>query len=137
MLGCSEELGPERFETTDLSGRVYSLNGPITSGWVEFFPTDGTMGNLTTARIGADGRYVARRVPVGRVAISLVGIPAQMFRTPGGPVPSTVFQLGSSPIRRTVGAGTASSLDLDLSVEAVRFLEERQGRARAAGGTGG
>lgn len=134
FAGCSEELGPEKFNTTTLSGKLVSVNGPITKGWVELMPTDGAMGNLTTARIRPDGTFQFDRAPVGHVAIALIAIPAENLRTPLGIVPTLLFQMGTSPIRRTIPDTPNFVMDLDLTVEAVRYAEERQTRSRSQGG---
>src|SRR4051794_29163276 len=72
--GCSEELGPERFEMTRVEGTVGLAGMPITSGWVEFLPTAGTRGNLRSAPIRKDGSFAADDVPVGPVAIALADV---------------------------------------------------------------
>jgi hypothetical protein len=128
--GCSEELGPEKFETTRIKGRVISNAKPVTTGWVEILPTEGTMGNLRTAKIQPDGTFETDGTPVGKVAIILVKIPPDQYPTPFGTVPSLVFQVVNSPIRRTIPPGTECRVDLDLGVEAFRYAQEREAQKK-------
>src|SRR4051794_23364773 len=60
--GCAEELGPERFVTTRVTGIVREGREPVSAGFIEFSPIDGTVGKLTSAPIGRDGRFVAEGV---------------------------------------------------------------------------
>src|SRR5690348_149716 len=108
--GCSEELGPERFPTTPVSGRVLVGGRPVGRGWVEFLPAFGTVGKPRSARIGPDGRFAADRVAIGWNRIGVVG-------TPLDPGFAGRFHPFGSPIRRRIGPH-ASALELDLLMEA-------------------
>ncbi len=61
--GCSEELGPERFPTTRVAGIVVEGGRPVAGGWIEVIPTDGTVGNIRSARIGTDGSSSSKVAP--------------------------------------------------------------------------
>ena len=121
--GCSEELGPERFETTSVSGKVVATGGPITEGWVEFLPVEGTVGNLRTARIARDGSFQADKVPVGKVAIGLAHVPDRTIQTFAGGISARIFSFHSTPIRRTIIPAPTPPLVIDLDIEAARFAQ--------------
>ena len=80
--GCREELGPEHFASTSLSGLVVEEKEPVRGGWIEFIPIDGALGDLRSARIGADGSFRADKVPIGSCAIRIVN--AQIQTRGGG-----------------------------------------------------
>ncbi len=117
--GCSEELGPERFPTTRVAGVVVEGGHPIAGGWIEFIPTDGTVGNIRSARIGRDGSFRADRVAIGENVIRLVNAPINM---PGG---ATLFGQFSTPIRRRIPLEPDGPLMIDLVAEAVRYRATR------------
>ncbi len=112
--GCSEELGPERMVTTRVTGVVVEGSRPVGGGWVEFMPVDGTVGNLRSAPIGPDGRFVAEGVAVGENAVGVVGAPVRMR---GG---RRAFDTLGTPVRRTIPRGPAAEVSIDLLEEAVR-----------------
>jgi hypothetical protein len=118
--GCSEELGPERFPTTRVSGVVRAGGRPVTGGWIEFVPVEGAVGNLRSAPIGPDGTFVADRVAVGTVAIGVVGAPLDGE-------PGQVFRELAHPIRRTIPDGPSAPLEFDLLEEAILY---RRAKAR-------
>src|SRR5215217_4234890 len=104
--GCGEELGPERFRTAVVRGTIRVGSRPVGRGWVEFSPADGTIGKVRSARLAADGSFVAEGVSVGRNQIGVVGAPldARMSR---------IFHPLGSPVRRNVlEQGTTLSVDL-------------------------
>lgn len=109
-LGCSEELGPERFSTTAVSGRVVVGGQPVGRGWVEFLPAGGTVGKPRSARLGPDGRFAADRVAVGWNRIGVVG-------TPLPPSFTGMFHPFASPIRRRIPPHP-TRIELDLMTEA-------------------
>jgi hypothetical protein len=76
VSGCAEELGPERFRTTTIHGQVTLAGRPLGPGWLEIMPTEGTTGLLRSAQVATDGTFRADRVPVGVVAMRMVGFPA-------------------------------------------------------------
>src|SRR5271157_5913628 len=117
--GCSEELGPERFPTTRVAGIVVEGGRPVARGWIEFIPTDGTVGNIRSARIGRDGSFQADRVAIGENVIRLVNAPINM---PGG---EKLFGQFSSPIRRKIPLEPDGRLAIDLLEEAVRYQATR------------
>ncbi|MGO8899217.1 MAG: hypothetical protein ACLQU5_12855 [Isosphaeraceae bacterium] len=117
--GCSEELGPERFPTTRVAGIVVEGGRPIAGGWIEFIPTDGTVGDIRSARIGTDGSFQTDRVAIGGNVIRLVNAPINM---PGG---EKLFGQFSSPIRRKIPLEPDGPLAIDLLEEAVRYQATR------------
>ena len=117
--GCSEELGPERFPTTRVAGIVVEGGHPIAGGWIEFIPTDGTVGNIRSARIGRGGSFQADRVAIGENVIRLVNAPINM---PGG---EKLFGQFSSPVRRKIPLEPDGRLAIDLLEEAVRYQATR------------
>ena len=66
VAGCREELGPVRFPTTRVCGRVLESGRPVAGGWIEFAPIEGTVGNRRSAPLAADGRFEVSGVAVGR-----------------------------------------------------------------------
>ncbi|MGD0039973.1 MAG: hypothetical protein ABSE84_06050 [Isosphaeraceae bacterium] len=117
--GCSEELGPERFPTTRVAGIVVEGGHPIAGGWIEFIPTDGTVGNIRSARIGTDGSFQADRVAIGENVIRLVNAQINM---PGG---EKLFGQFSSPVRRKIPLEPDGPLAIDLLEEVVRYQATR------------
>jgi hypothetical protein len=112
--GCAEELGPERRVTTRVTGVVREGARPVGGGWVEFWPTDGTVGDLRSAPIGPDGRFDADGVAVGRNRVGLVAVPSQ--------VPNCRFYFDPlrTSIRRDVPAGPRADLTIDLYQELAK-----------------
>ena len=125
LVGCSEELGPEVFPTTRIEGTVKVGNAPVQAGFVEFYPRSGTIGNLRVAQIKPDGSFVADRVPIGKVSVSVANLDIKIIPTEFGSIRSEQFWGISSPIERTLPAITSSRLDLDLSLEGATFLRNR------------
>ncbi len=117
--GCSEELGPERFPTTRVAGVVVEGGRPVAGGWIEFIPTEGTVGNIRSARIGRDGSFQADRVAIGENVIRLVNAPITI---PGG---AARFGQFSTPVRRRISPEPDGPLTIDLLEEAVRYRATR------------
>jgi hypothetical protein len=117
--GCGDTFGPERMPTTSVTGRIHIRGQPVRGGWVEFLPVGGTVGRLRSAAVGADGRFAADRVPIGRVAICLVGSPL-------GPTGDPALDGFLSELRRryaierVIPDRPAEPIDIDLAVEAKR-----------------
>jgi hypothetical protein len=114
-FGCGSALGPERFRTVSVSGRIVEGKDPVASGWIEFIPVAGTVGNQRSARIQANGSFEADRVAVGENALRLVNAPV---RLPGG---AQLFGAFTTPIRRVIAEHQAAQLKIDLLEEAVRY----------------
>jgi hypothetical protein len=114
-FGCGSALGPERFRTVKVSGRIVEGREPVKGGWIEFIPVDGTLGNQRSARIQADGKFEADKVAVGENALRLVNSPV---RLPGG---AQLFGAFTTPVRRVISENQAAPLEIDLIEEAVRY----------------
>jgi hypothetical protein len=122
--GCTSELVPESFPSSRVEGTIGIAGRPVSSGWVEFLPAEGTMGNLRSSPILRDGSYRVDGVPRGRVVVRLVGVYGPPIPTSLGPVEVATFRSFLSPIRRVIDAGT-THLDLDLASEAQAHQRQR------------
>jgi hypothetical protein len=125
LSGCSQELGPEVFPTTSVKGTITLSGRPISAGWIEFNPVEGTKGNLRSAPIQPDGSYSAVGVPVGRVTVNLINLHAasstnELFNLPPG-----YFNFSEIPIRRDIPAGESTRLDFDLRTEGLDFRQRK------------
>jgi hypothetical protein len=121
--GCSRVLGPVPMPVVRVQGVIREGARPISGGWVEFMPCGGTVGNLRSARIAADGTFDADRVAVGENAIRVVNDHVQ--NTP----PLKILGTTGSPIRRVIGPESPAKLTIDLRDEALRFQEFLRRRA--------
>ncbi len=126
LTGCREELGPELFPTTTVSGLVVEGGRSVSGGWIEFVPVDGTVGDIRSARLGADGSFHADRVAIGKNALRFVNAP---IHVPGG---AFLFAQFATPVRREIPARPSTPLHIDLLEEAVRFQASRRTRVRSA-----
>jgi hypothetical protein len=135
--GCSEELGPEVFETARVAGTVRLSGQPLASGWIEFLPIEGTRGDLRTTPIHRDGTFATDGVPVGRVAIRLPAAYGPPVPTSLGAVPIGTFRTFQSPIRATIPPKGMSRLDLELAVEAEKYRREQEALRRRMNEPGG
>jgi hypothetical protein len=125
LSGCAEELGPIPRRTARVSGRVHLGTTPIGSGFVEFYPVGGTVGNLRSAPLASDGTFEAHGVAVGTNLVRIVNPPFPLpvlFSSPQGRIG---FEEFTSPIRRDVRDG--ASLEIDLQDERIRFLRNVAG----------
>jgi magnesium transporter len=133
LLGCSQELGPERFPTARVRGTVRIGDRPLIGGFVAFDPAEGTRGNVRVTPIRSDGSFEADGVSVGRVIVRIDQIPGEDIATVSGrlAVPIVERMLFASPIRRTIPEGRESSLPIDLIEEANRVIRgPRKSRRR-------
>jgi len=115
--GCSQELGPEPMPVTRVKGSVTEGGRPLSHGWIEFFPLDGTVGNLRSARIRTDGSFEADGVAVGQNLIRLVNT--------GIRTDFAIFSTFQSPIRRLIPAQPGEPVRIELVDEAIRFQSSR------------
>lgn len=122
--GCREELGPERFPTVSVQGVVLQAGDPVPSGWIEFQPADGTVGDIRSARIEPDGRFRADRVAIGLNVIRLVDLPG----IPPGAVPALSFQ---STIRRSIPSQPGGPIRVDVYDELVRHQNAKAPTSRS------
>jgi hypothetical protein len=114
--GCSEELGPEPRITTTITGRVHIRGRPVSGGWIEFLPAEGTIGHLRSAPLRRDGTFEASKVAVGRNAVQIVHPPI--------PLPGGALFRNQALIRRDV---TGDPVDIDLQTEWIN-LQRKLGR---------
>lgn len=126
-VGCGEELGPEQFKTTRVSGRLEWSGKPVGGGWVEFHPVEGTVGHVRSAPVDRDGRFDADGVAVGWNMIGVADAPL-------APRVGGIFHPLSSPIRRRI-TEQSSPLRIDLLEEAARW-EKARGAIVSARGPG-
>lgn len=126
LAGCREELGPEHFPTTRVSGAVEEGGRPVGGGWIEFVPMEVTLGRIRSAKIQTDGSFQTDGVPIGKCLIRLVNAPIQ-FR--GG---RKLFgNYSTSPVRRVIPEQPGKPLKIDLLEEAVRFQAMRSRAAES------
>jgi hypothetical protein len=121
LTGCSEELGPTPIRSARVKGVVREGTHPVSGGWIEFFPVNGTVGNLRSAHLHADGSFEAEGVAVGENLLRLENAPID------SPSATQLFRSYGSPIRRVVTEQPAAPLDIDLVEEAIRY-HRMQGR---------
>ena len=105
LTGCGEAGGPFDYPTADVIGRVTWRGRPVGSGWIEFHPEPPTVGHFTTAMIGPDGAYHARRVAVGANRVEIV-------RT--RPLLPAPYRTGATPLRAHVVADRVNHLDFHV-----------------------
>jgi hypothetical protein len=114
LPGCRNALGPEKMPVATVDGRVTERGRPLSVGWIEFVPVDGTVGLLRSARLRPDGTFHATRVPVGLNLIRLVNVDID-------PRARRVFGAFNSPIRRTIAEHPDKSIEIDIIDEAIKF----------------
>lgn len=129
MTGCAEELGPAPLRVARVRGVVREGGRPLSGGWVEFYPVKGTVGNLRSAPLRADGSFEADGVAVGENLIRLVNVSIALSGA------SKRFGAYSSPIRRIISDRSATPLDVDVVEEMIRFQksQERHPRVEPSG----
>jgi hypothetical protein len=119
LAGCTQELGPVPMRLTRVQGVVREGKRPVSGGWIEFFPVEGTIGNLRSARLRPDGFFDVDRVPVGPNLIRLVNA---RIESPGA---ARLFSAYSSPIRRQIPEQPGEPISVDLVEELIRFQTSR------------
>jgi len=118
-LSCDEEIGPPEFATASVSGRITLAGEPLSGGWLEFLPVDGTVGRLRSAPIDSQGRFRAKRVAVGVNGLRVVGVALP---------PEDRQRFGQAYLmRRAVPASGLEAIEIDLIEERARI----QARMRA------
>jgi hypothetical protein len=122
-LGCHDALGPEKMITTTVLGTVTQDSKPVTQGWIEFVPVDGTVGRMRSARIQKDGTFHATKVAVGLNLIRLVSTDIEHLDMRQG------FGQFASPIRRTITNEPGDRVHIDVIEE---YLKGVKARAREA-----
>jgi hypothetical protein len=114
-MGCGDVLGPEHMPVAAVHGKVTQRHKPVTRGWIEFVPVDGTVGKMRSARLDSDGSFHATKVPVGLNLIRFVNIdwdPIQMRR---------IFGTFTSQIRRQIAEKDNPTLEIDLVEEYLKL----------------
>jgi hypothetical protein len=120
LAGCAEELGPERFPTTSVSGRLTIRGQPVGGRWLEFLPGEGTLGNLRSAPLRPDGTFRVDRLPVGKLAIRLAGPP--LPPTGNRDLDAFLARVGGAHwIVRDTGK-SPRAMTIDLAEERLRLL---------------
>ena len=129
LTGCGEALGPVPTRVVHVRGTVREGTRPLSSGWIEFFPVNGTVGNLRSARLRVDGSFEADGVAVGENLIRFVNAPIE------APRGAQLFGSYSSPIRRVISDRHAPPMEVDLVEEAIRYrgMQARQARGETSG----
>jgi hypothetical protein len=123
-LGCHDALGPpEKMITTTVLGTVTQGSKPVSQGWIEFVPVDGTVGRMRSARIQKDGTFHATKVAVGLNLIRLVSTDIEHSQLRQG------FGSFASPIRRTITEEPGDRVRVDVIEE---YLKGAEARAREA-----
>ena len=117
--GCAEELGPVQMPVARVRGVVREGDRPLSGGWIEFVPVEGTIGNLRSARLRPDGTFDADGVAVGQNLIRLVNAPIE------SPIYRQLFTPTYSQIRRVIPAHPSAPLNINLVEEAVRYEQTR------------
>jgi hypothetical protein len=100
-----------------VDGKVSQRGKPLTRGWIEFIPVDGTVGRMRSARLHSDGTFHATRVPVGNNVIRLVNVDVDSFRI------KRTFGAFTSPIRRIIAENVNPSLDIDVIEEYLNYTQ--------------
>jgi hypothetical protein len=119
-IGCRDALGPEKMPVTTVDGRVMQGVTPISRGWIEFVPVDGTVGRMRSARVLKDGTFHATKVPVGVVLIRLVNVDI------GDKDVRQTFGAFTSPIRRTITDQPGNRLEIDIIMEVRKLIASRK-----------
>jgi hypothetical protein len=99
---------------THVTGRVTEAGRPVGGGWIEFFPVDGCVGNLRSARLKSDGSFDADKVAVGLNLIRLIN--TNMTSSDA----TRKFGQYISPIRRTIPARPTGPVLIDLYAELLQ-----------------
>jgi hypothetical protein len=120
-----EEVGPEApARTTRVAGRVNFRGRPVGSGWLQFVPIDGTVGNLRSASLLQDGTFHVDRVPVGKVAVvlTLPDFEQRALQVGDKRFGRFLFEARQSGfIQRVIPDEREARLNLDLEVEQTLF----------------
>jgi hypothetical protein len=129
IAGCTEELGPESMPVARVKGSVTEGGRPLSGGWIEFLPVDGTVGNLRSARIRADGSFDVDSVAVGLNLLRLVnaGVAKKL----------DIFTTFYSPIRRRIPAQPGEPFRIELIDEAIRYQSTLSQQARSGSASQG
>jgi hypothetical protein len=120
FIGCGEELGPEVIPDTSASGVVLLSGRPVDRGWVEFQPVDGTLGDITSARLRPDGTFRFDRAPVGEVSVRLIDAPL------GSTGAGWIFR-NNSPIRRATQSPPGPPMTIEVVEELMRYQALKEG----------
>ena len=95
-------------------GRIHAGTKIYDGGWIEFLPTEGTVGVMRSGRIHRDGTFDIDRVALGTNSVGIFG--ANFTREY-----SHMFDTLSTPIRRVISDCSSKSIDVDLMVEWARY----------------
>lgn len=105
VCGCGEGMQPFDYPTADVTGRATYQGRPVSGGWIEFHPEPPTVGHFTTAMIGPDGTYDARRVAVGTHRVEIVR---------SRPLLPPPYRTGATTLRARVLADRINRIDFHV-----------------------
>lgn len=120
--GCSEETGapPYPGATGRVTGRAIVGGIPISGGWLELIPTDGTAGDLRSSPLGPDGSFAIDRAAAGAVAVRIIHPPTNLESR----IPRDVRLSFSSLVRLQVEPNREERVVIDvLSGKTERLAE--------------
>ncbi len=143
LIGCGEELPPERFATTTVRGIIQVGGRPVPGGFIEILPTGGTRGNLRSGPIAPDGTFQLDRVPVGKVLLNLSRLPIGPVPSTQGPVDPRAFSVNRNApdrilLERTIPTDQPFRLPpVDLINEVARHRRQPPARRKKRSGRAG
>ena len=105
VAGCGPQWEPLDYPVAEVIGHVRFHGEPVRGGWIEFHPQAPTVGHTSTAMIGRDGAYHARRVAVGTHRVQVVRTKPLLPRT---------YTRGGSPLTADVLAGRVNVIDFNI-----------------------
>jgi hypothetical protein len=123
-LGCRDMLGPEKMITTTVLGTVTVAGKPVSQGWIEFVPVEGTVGRMRSARLQKDGTFTATKVPVGVNLIRLINVDIENVELRRG------LASFASPIRRTITDQAGGRIKIDVIEEYVKGVEAQARKSK-------
>lgn len=113
----------ERPPTIAVGGRVRVGAVPIEGGWIEFWPVDGTVGDLKSSPIAADGTFALAGLTPGRRLVSLVR--PRVGEALPDPLRAVVGRVRGldSPARVVIPDRSPFRLDIDLTASDILKAE--------------
>lgn len=118
--GCKEMLKDGDPPAVVVQGSIRAGTIPIGGGWIEFWPTEGTVGPLRSSPIAGDGSFAPVALTPGRRLVRLVR------SSPAGPLPlihQALFERSQrldSPLRAAIPEAASFRLDIDLATQDIQ-----------------